>query len=54
MIYLEYQIYKKSSVIRPKGQSQNGCDKKTKHTKFSEKQPFLTPWNAHVHVRIWG
>ena len=31
------------SVIRQKGESQNGCFKKTKHAKFSEKQTFLTP-----------
>ena len=31
------------SVIRQKGESQNGGKKKTKHTKFSEKQTFLTP-----------
>ena len=31
-----------SSVIRQKGESQNRCFKKTKHTKFSEKQTFLT------------
>ena len=34
----------KSSVIRQKGQSQNGCYKKTKLTKFSNKETFLTPW----------
>ena len=33
----------KSSVIRQKGESQNGFFKKTKHAKFSEKQTFLTP-----------
>ena len=32
-----------SSVIRQKGESQNGCYKKTKHAKFSEKGTFLTP-----------
>ena len=32
-----------SSVIRQKGESQNGCFKKTKHFKFSEKRTFLTP-----------
>ena len=37
-----------SSVIRQKGKSQNGCFKKTKHTKFSEKRTFLTSWYAHV------
>ena len=37
-----------TSVIRQKGESQNGCFKKTKHAKFSEKQTFLTPWYAHV------
>ena len=32
-----------SSVIRQKGQSQNGCFKKTKHVNSSEKRIFLTP-----------
>ena len=32
-----------STVIREKGESQNGCFKKTEHAKFSIKQPFLTP-----------
>ena len=36
-------IYVNSSVIRQKGESQNGCFKKAKHAKFSEKQTFLTP-----------
>ena len=33
-----------SSVIGQKGESQNGCFKKTKQAKFSDKQIFLTPW----------
>ena len=33
----------KSSVIRQKGESQNGCVKKAKHAIFSEKRTFLTP-----------
>ena len=32
----------KSLVIRQKGESQNGCFKKAKHAKISEKQTFLT------------
>ena len=39
-----------STVIRQKGESQNGCFKKTKHAKFSEKRRFLTPWYAHVRL----
>ena len=31
------------SVIRQKGKFQNGCFKKTKNGKFSEKQTYLTP-----------
>ena len=31
----------RSSVVRQKGESQNGCFKKTKHVKFSEKRTFL-------------
>ena len=34
----------KSSVIRQKGESQNGGNKKTKYAKFAEKRTFLTPW----------
>ena len=41
----------KSSVIRQKGESQNGCFKKAKHVKFSKKRTFLTPWYAHLRVR---
>ena len=33
----------KSSVIRKKGEFQNGGNKKSKHAKFSEKRTFLTP-----------
>ena len=32
-----------SSVIRQKGESQNGCFKKTKHAKFSEKTNISYP-----------
>ena len=35
-------------VIRQKGESQNGCFKKTKYAKFFVKQTFLTPWYAHL------
>ena len=38
----------KSSVIKQKGESQNGGNKKTKHAEFSEKRRFLTPWYVHV------
>ena len=35
---------KTKSVMRQKGESQNGCYKKTKHPKFSKKaRTFLTP-----------
>ena len=30
-----------SSVIRQKGESQNGCFKKVKHAKISEKETFV-------------
>ena len=36
------------SIIREKGESQNGCFKKTKHSKFSAKTNTFTPWYAHV------
>ena len=39
-----------SSVIRQKGESQNGCFKESKHTNFSEKQTFLTPWYAQMRI----
>ena len=35
-----------SPVIKQKGESQNGCFKKTKHVKFSEKRIFFT----HMYV----
>ena len=41
-----------SSVIKQKGESQNGGNK-TKHTKFSEKQTFLTP-DTHTYVGVSG
>ena len=41
-----------SSVIRQKGESQNGCFKKTKHAKFSEERTFLTPWNARAYQGV--
>ena len=37
-------LTRKLSVIRQKDESQNGCFKKTKHVKFSEKRTFLTAW----------
>ena len=47
----KYRWGSKSSVIRQKGESQNGCCfKKTKHAKFSEKRTFLTPWYAGVYM----
>ena len=42
-----------ASVIRQKGESQNGCFKK-KHAKFSEKRTLLVPWCVHVRTRIRG
>ena len=32
------------------GESQNGCFKKTKHAKFSEKRAFLTPWYKNIKM----
>ena len=38
-----------------KCESQNGCYKKTKHSKFSEKWAFLTPPpDTHTCVCVWG
>ena len=36
------EIFLISPVIRQKGESQNGCSKKTKHVKLSKKRTFLT------------
>ena len=33
-----------SSVMRQKGESHNGDNKKMKHAKFSKKRTFHTPW----------
>ena len=38
-------------VIRQKGKSQNGGNKKAKHAKFSEKQTFLPP-DTPTYVRM--
>ena len=40
-------------VIREKGESQNGCFKKSKHAKISEKQTFLTP-DTHTYVACFA
>ena len=37
-----------SSVIRQKSESQNGCYKKTKLAKFSEKRTFLSPKKTNI------
>ena len=42
-----------TSVIRQKCESQNGCFKKPKHAKFSEKQKFFTPWYTHVRTHTY-
>ena len=39
-----------SSVIRQKGESRNGGNKRAKHAKFSEKRTFLTSWYAHLRT----
>ena len=44
----------KSSVIRQKGESQNGCFKKIKHAKFSKKQTFLPPWYTRTFFGKFG
>ena len=41
-----------SSVTMQKGKSQNGSNKKTKHTEFSEKRTFLTPCYVNLQLRI--
>ena len=45
--------WQSSSVIRRKGESQNGCFKKTKHTKFFEKRTFL-PSDTPPYVCVSG
>ena len=49
-IVKQLKVKVKSSVIREKGESQNGCFKKTKHVKFSEKRTFFTTWYAQVRA----
>ena len=38
-----------SSVIKQKGESQNGCYKKIKHSKFHKNEHFLPP-DMHTHT----
>ena len=40
-----------SSVIRRKGDCQNGCYKK-KHVEFLEKRTFLTTWYEHMGKNV--
>ena len=40
-------------VIRQKTESQNGCFKKTKHAKFSERRRFLPP-DKHTYLCVSG
>ena len=50
--YINHVIkHANSSVIRQKGESQNGYFKRTKHAKFFEKPLFFTPWYAHVREK---
>ena len=46
------KVFQKSMLgdtqVWQKGESQNGCFKKTKQAKFSEKRTFVTPWYAQV------
>ena len=39
-----------ASIISQKGESQNGCFKKTKPAKFFEKWTFLTPWWFEIRL----
>ena len=41
--FVTFPTFHSSSVIRQKGESQNGCFKKTKQVEFSEKRTFFTP-----------
>ena len=45
--------FDKSLVVREKGESQNGCYKKTNHVKISEKWTFL-PLDTHTWVYVTG
>ena len=51
-LFLSASTFITWSVIRQKGEFQNGCFKKTKHAKFSEKRTFLTPLYTHVRVHL--
>ena len=42
------------SVVREKGESQNGCFMKTKHFKFPEKQILLSPDTQTYGCVSWG
>ena len=47
-LYTISVLHISTSVIRQKGESQNGGNKKAKHAKFSDKRTFLTPWYVCV------
>ena len=48
---LTKKVTYKSPVIRQKGESQNGCFKKKKDVKFSEKRTLFTP-DTHTYACI--
>ena len=49
-----FQNMSNSSVIRQKGESQNGCFKKTKQAKFSKKPEHFLPPDTHTYVCVSG
>ena len=52
LIEIILKVTVNSSVIRQKGESRNGCSKKTNHAKFCEKRTFLTAWNVRFSENL--
>ena len=49
LLLVLYNLWSYQKLLRrQKNKSPNGCYKKTKHTKCSEKRLFLTPWYTYV------
>ena len=50
-LLISFKILNSTTVTRQKSESQNGCHKKTKHVKFSEKPTIFTTWYPNTEKR---
>ena len=51
-VFINITSHHNTLVIRQKGESQDGCFKKTKHVKFPEKTNISYPWYVNVRKNV--